>query len=49
MLQVYNYESYEKYIEDQIAANKKKLHWEFKKESHIKWIKSKKLAAANIS
>ena len=48
MLQVYNYDSYEKYVEEQTTANKKKLHWEFTKESHVKWIKSKKLGAFNI-
>ena len=48
MLRVYNYDSYEKYVEDQTAANKKKIHWEFKKENHVQWIKSKKLGASNI-
>lgn len=48
MLNTYNYESYEEYVQQQTEANKKKLHWEFPKRDHVQWIKTYKLSAKNI-
>lgn len=47
-MKVYDYKSYDEYLTNQMAANKRKLGWTFKGRNRINWIKNYKKEAANI-
>jgi len=47
-MKTFKYNDYDHYVNEQIAGNHKKLSWRFKKEHHVKWIKSLQLEANNI-
>lgn len=47
-MKTFEYENYEHYVREQVAGNHKKIHWQFKKKHHIRWIKSQQSEADNI-